>query len=58
MLSGGDTDTLVKTGAKSSVFNRIGEPSDIADIILYLISRESAWITGNNIQAGGGSVIY
>lgn len=58
MLSGGDRDTLLKIGSKSSVFNRIGEPSDIANIILYLISKESEWITGNNIQAGGGAIIF
>jgi 3-oxoacyl-[acyl-carrier protein] reductase len=33
---------------------RLGEPSDIADIVAFLVSDEGRWITGQNIGAGGG----
>jgi 3-oxoacyl-[acyl-carrier protein] reductase len=33
---------------------RLGEPSDIADIVAFLVSDEARWITGQNIGAGGG----
>ncbi|MGQ4600349.1 glucose 1-dehydrogenase [Nocardia sp. R6R-6] len=33
---------------------RIGEPSDIADIVAFLASDGARWITGETIRAGGG----
>jgi 3-oxoacyl-[acyl-carrier protein] reductase len=33
---------------------RLGEPADIADIVAFLASDNSRWITGQTIHAGGG----
>ena len=33
---------------------RLGEPADIADIVAFLASHQSRWITGQTIHAGGG----
>jgi len=33
---------------------RVGEPSDIADIVAFLASDEGRWVTGQSIAAGGG----
>ncbi|MGW3952338.1 SDR family oxidoreductase [Streptomyces sp. NPDC004752] len=41
--------------AALSVFNRIGHPADIADIIAFLATDRSRWITGQCIDASGGS---
>ncbi|MGW4728626.1 SDR family NAD(P)-dependent oxidoreductase [Streptomyces shenzhenensis] len=41
--------------AALSAFNRIGHPADIADIIVFLASDRSRWITGQCIDASGGS---
>lgn len=42
--------------AKSSgVFGRIGQPQDIADIVAFLASDDSRWITGQLIDATGGA---
>ncbi|MEE1941974.1 SDR family oxidoreductase [Streptomyces sp. TRM 70361] len=38
-----------------SVFNRLGRPTDIADIVAFLASDASRWITGQCIDASGGS---
>lgn len=38
-----------------SAFGRWGEPEDVADIALFLASEESRWITGQLIDASGGS---
>jgi 3-oxoacyl-[acyl-carrier protein] reductase len=38
-----------------SVFNRIGQPSDIAEIVAFLASDASRWITGQCLDASGGS---
>ncbi|AEI42355.1 SDR family oxidoreductase [Paenibacillus mucilaginosus] len=42
-------------GADYSIFGRWGEPGDIADIAAFLASSESGWITGQVIDASGGS---
>ncbi|AKJ15786.1 short-chain dehydrogenase (plasmid) [Streptomyces incarnatus] len=41
--------------ASWSVFDRIGQPSDVADIVAFLASDASRWITGQCIDASGGS---
>ncbi|WP_420038194.1 SDR family oxidoreductase (plasmid) [Streptomyces sp. cg28] len=38
-----------------SVFNRLGQPEDVADIVLFLASDASRWITGQCIDASGGT---
>ncbi|MFF2093126.1 SDR family oxidoreductase [Paenibacillus sp. NPDC058174] len=44
-----------KYAASLSTFNRWGEPEDIADIAAFLASADSRWITGQLIDASGGS---
>ncbi|MFE3560282.1 SDR family oxidoreductase [Streptomyces sp. NPDC059193] len=41
--------------ARLSVFERIGEPADIAGIVAFLASPDSRWITGQRLDASGGS---
>ncbi len=43
-----------RVAAEASPFKRIGEPEDIADVVLFLASNEARWITGQEIGAGGG----
>jgi NAD(P)-dependent dehydrogenase (short-subunit alcohol dehydrogenase family) len=38
-----------------SPFGRWGEPEDVSDIIAFLASPESRWITGQLIDASGGA---
>ena len=33
---------------------RIGEPEDVADVIVFLASRRSRYITGQTIDVNGG----
>jgi NAD(P)-dependent dehydrogenase (short-subunit alcohol dehydrogenase family) len=44
-----------KFGADFSVFGRWGHTDDVADIAAFLASPESRWITGQLIDASGGS---
>ncbi|GAA2429764.1 A-factor type gamma-butyrolactone 6-reductase ScbB [Actinomadura vinacea] len=43
--------------AAYSVFNRVGQPADIADIVAFLASEDSRWVTGHLIDATGGSLL-
>ncbi|MEU6991841.1 SDR family oxidoreductase [Streptomyces sp. NPDC046465] len=42
---------------KYSAFNRIGQPADVADIVAFVSSDDARWITGQYIDATGGSVL-
>ncbi|MFC3745169.1 SDR family oxidoreductase [Paenibacillus sp. GCM10012306] len=44
-----------KSAASLSTFNRWGESEDIADIAAFLASSDSRWVTGQRIDASGGS---
>jgi 3-oxoacyl-[acyl-carrier protein] reductase len=43
-------------GASLSPFNRIGTAKEVANVAAFLASDEARWITGQNVQAGGGVV--
>jgi 3-oxoacyl-[acyl-carrier protein] reductase len=60
VLSPGFTDTDMlpeqyrEYGASLSPFNRIGTPQEVADVSAFLASDAARWVTGQNLQAGGG----
>jgi 3-oxoacyl-[acyl-carrier protein] reductase len=35
-------------------FGRLGEPQDVADVVLFLCSEQARWLTGQTLYAGGG----
>lgn len=43
--------------AAQSPFNRVADPTDVADIVAFLASDDSRWITGQWIDATGGSML-
>jgi len=47
---------LRESGKNMSPFGRLGQPSDIADTVSFLVSEQGGWITGTNIQASGGII--
>lgn len=47
-------EQMRQAGANSQVLGRVGEPSDIANMALFLASDESAWITGQEFIVDGG----
>jgi NAD(P)-dependent dehydrogenase (short-subunit alcohol dehydrogenase family) len=36
------------------VFNRLGAPADIADVVSFLAGDDARWVTGQWIDASGG----
>lgn len=50
-------DSFRTMGVEASPLKRIGTPKDIADTVAFIVSKEGGWLTGTNIQAGGGVVM-
>jgi 3-oxoacyl-[acyl-carrier protein] reductase len=46
----------IRAGASLSPFNRIGSSEEVADVAAFLASDAARWVTGQNVQAGGGVV--
>lgn len=40
--------------AAGTPLGRLGEPEDVADVILFLASEQARWVTGQLIYVGGG----
>jgi 3-oxoacyl-[acyl-carrier protein] reductase len=59
----GTTDTdmlwgsLREAGAQMSPFKRLGTPKDIADVVLFVVTDQARWLTGQTIHASGGVVM-
>lgn len=46
-----------KYAAQSSVFERLGQVEDIADVAAFLASPDSRWVTGQLIDTSGGGIL-
>lgn len=63
IVSPGPTQTgwmsseVEKAQAKNCPLGRIGQPEDIADVIVFLASEQARWVTGQRLFVGGGNRI-
>ncbi|MCL2560489.1 MAG: 3-oxoacyl-ACP reductase FabG [Turicibacter sp.] len=48
------SEELLGKFAKQTMLGRLGEPEEIAKVILFLASDEASYITGQNISVNGG----
>jgi 3-oxoacyl-[acyl-carrier protein] reductase len=46
---------LVKAAPAMTPLGRVGQPEDVAAVVVWLCTAEGGWVTGQNIQAGGGA---
>lgn len=46
-----------RVAAGRTLFNRVAEPMDIANGVLFLLSDRASWITGTVLQVNGGSLL-
>ena len=51
-----DADTQARLAA-SSAFGRIGEPSEVADAVAFLVSSQASFITGSELVIDGGQCL-
>ncbi|HEY4287202.1 MAG TPA: SDR family oxidoreductase [Puia sp.] len=49
----GKTPEMIARQAALSAFNRIGEPSETASVVVFLATDEAKWISGQNIGING-----
>lgn len=56
LFTDGKTEQQIAGFAQRTPFKRLGEPSDIADVISTLCSSDGSWINGQTIFANGGIV--
>lgn len=54
LFTQGKLQELIERLASLSAFNRIAEPKDIANVVVFLASDEAKWITAQNLGANGG----
>jgi len=54
LFTNGKPQEVIDQLASLSPFNRIGEPDDIAEIVLFLASDQAKWINAQNIGVNGG----
>lgn len=47
----------VEQMSQLSTFGRVGEPSDVADVVAFLGSPDARWVTGAFIDATGGTLL-
>ena len=49
-----DNDTIRKPAAEKHPLGRVAEPTDIANVMVFLASDESAFMTGVSMPVDGG----
>jgi len=50
-------DEYRQIGIQLSPMKRLGVPKDIADVVVFVVSEDARWLTGQTIQVGGGIVM-
>ncbi|WP_134685219.1 SDR family oxidoreductase [Brevibacillus migulae] len=52
----GKTPEQIAAVGSANAFGRLGEPEDVASVLLFLASEESRWITGQTLRVNGGFI--
>ncbi|QXC41862.1 SDR family NAD(P)-dependent oxidoreductase [Rhodococcus qingshengii] len=52
-----DSDAMREALSEQTALRRVGDPTDIADAIAALVSREFRWATGERIEVSGGVLL-
>lgn len=56
LFTTGKTNEQIDSIRKMNSFGRLGEPNDIASVVLFLASEQSQWVTGQTIRVNGGFI--
>lgn len=58
LKSYGDKTALMENFKKAVPLNRLGQPEDVARVILFLASDDAGYMTGQALSIDGGQVMY
>jgi 3-oxoacyl-[acyl-carrier protein] reductase len=50
------SDAVARDTAARYPLRRIGQPDDVADVIVFLASEQARWVTGQLLYVGGGHI--
>jgi len=53
----GDPDERMRSGPLANLFERLSEPEDVADVIVFLCSPASRQITAQTVHVSAGAVV-
>ncbi|CUU57114.1 3-oxoacyl-[acyl-carrier protein] reductase [Parafrankia irregularis] len=56
-LRGDEQAPAARSAASLSVFGRVGQPQDVADVVAFVASPDARWVTGQTIDTTGGSAL-
>jgi 3-oxoacyl-[acyl-carrier protein] reductase len=56
MFVGGKSEAQIEATKRAIAFGRLGEPEDIAKVVLFLASEDAGWITGQVLRVNGGMI--
>ncbi|WP_344937809.1 glucose 1-dehydrogenase [Sphaerisporangium flaviroseum] len=54
LLRGTNPEESLRMAASITPLRRLGQPSDVADVVAFLAGPDGRWVTGQNIHAAGG----
>lgn len=54
LFTAGKSEETIRRLAAMAALGRIGEPEDIARVVLFLVSDGAAWVSGQNLGVNGG----
>ena len=49
-----DADARLESTLRQYPVGRVGQPEDVAPMVLYLASDQAAWVTGQTFGVNGG----
>ena len=54
LFRAGKSEETIQRLATMAALGRIGEPDDVARVVLFLVSDDARWVTGQNLGVNGG----
>jgi len=54
LFRAGKSEETIQRLATMAALGRLGEPDDVARVVLFLVSDDARWVTGQNVGVNGG----
>jgi 3-oxoacyl-[acyl-carrier protein] reductase len=54
--TGKDHDAIISEWARSTALNRLAQPEEIANLVVFLASEKASYMTGAVVQVDGGVI--